>query len=123
MIWIERDITTLTATRQEPVARSDLAMVCATVYSGASTILLRSVDHIRKMIVCGDVIELRRRLVVPGGPGLAVIEADRGSLIRPKNHARRVFRIDPQLVIIISTRRAANDGDRFAAVFAAIQRH
>ena len=44
------------------------------------------------------------------------------SLVGAENHARRILGIDPELVIVIATGRAAHDRDGFAAVLRAIER-
>src|SRR5205807_5242508 len=81
-----------------------------------------AVDDVGKLVVGNHVIELRRWLVVPGAPGLATVEADRGSLVRAENHACRIFRIDPKLVIVVSARRAAYNRNCLATIFGAIER-
>ena len=67
-------------------------------------------------------VKLGGGLVVPGAPRLAAIEADGGSLIRSENHAGGIFRVDPDLVVVVASGRAANDGDGLAAIFGAVER-
>ena len=56
-------------------------MIGAAEHGGASTILLRAVHHIRKLVVGDHMIKLCRGLVVPRAPGLAAVQADRSALI------------------------------------------
>src|SRR5260370_38157609 len=79
-------------------------------------VLLRCVGVVGDLIVDGDVIELRGRLVVPGGPGGSTIDADADALIGGLDHARGVFRIDPQRMIVVAAGRTFQHGEGFAAV-------
>ena len=84
-------------------------MIGAAEHCGASAILLRPINDIRKLIVSSHMVDLCRRLVVPRAPGMAAIEADGRSLIGSENHAGRILRIDPKLVIVVSAGRAAHN--------------
>ena len=66
-------------------------------------------------------IELCRGLVVPTAPRQAAVEADRGSLVRAENHAGGIPGIDPELVIVISARRAAHDRNCLSAVLRSVK--
>ena len=66
-------------------------------------------------------VKLRRRLVIPSAPGLAAVKADGGSLVCSENHACRVFRIDPKLVIIIPARCSAQHRDRLSSVLRSVK--
>src|SRR5580692_697469 len=99
---IGSDVAELESSRRSPVAISDLAVIAAAGDGGRAAILLRAVNVIRKMLIGADVIELPGRLVVPGTPRVAAVDADDGSLIDSENHVLRVRRIDPEDVKIVS---------------------
>src|SRR5579863_5406369 len=87
-----------------------------------ATILLRAENGVGKFVVGDDVIELRGRLVVPGCPGLTIVDTDGSSLICAQDHSRRIFGIDPELVVVVATRCATYDRYRLAPVFGAVKR-
>ena len=118
---IDNHVTAFARARGSPIARRDLTVAGAARDRNRVAILLRAIHRVRKLVVGGHVIELRRRLVVPTAPGLAAVEADRGSLVRPENHARGICGIDPDLVIIVAARRAAHDRNCLPAIFRAVQ--
>src|SRR5207245_1059252 len=76
------------------------ALVAEAGDANAAVVLLRAVDVIRKLAVGDDVVELRRRLVVHGAPGLAAVHADGGAAIVAVDDAFRVSRINPQAVMV-----------------------
>ena len=88
-----------------------------------AAVLLRAVDPVREPVVGGDVVELRGRLVVPGAPGLPAVHADDGALVGAEDHAARIGRIDPQLVVIVAARRALQRQERLSRVGRPVQRH
>ena len=96
-------------------------MISAAGDSSASTILLGTVDDVGDFAVRDDMIELCRRLVVPCAPSLTVVEADCRPLIRSKNHAVGILGIDPNLMIIVSARRPAENRNRFSSVDGSIK--
>ena len=67
-------------------------------------VLLRAVDVIRKRVVDRDVIELRGRLVLQRRPGLAAIDRDARAAIVRVREPMRIFRIDPESVMIAMAR-------------------
>src|SRR5215475_8017729 len=67
-VWIERigdDITIFLGRHRSPIAECDFAFVATASYSNRTAFLLTAVKPIRKRIVRADMIQLRRRLVVP----------------------------------------------------------
>ena len=110
-------IAALTAAGQKPVARVDVSMVAAAGNGDGAAVLLRAVNAVGKIIVGGDVIHLRGRLVIPGGPCFAAIETDGRALIDAEHQVVRILWVDPNLVIIVAARSAAHNLDRLAAVF------
>src|SRR5216684_1404161 len=92
---IGSDVGKLPASGRRPFAHGDLAKVAAAGHRRGAAILLRGEDVVGKSVVRAHVVELSRRLVVPGTPGRAAIHANDSSLIHPKNHMLRSQRIDP----------------------------
>ena len=113
---IGRDVAILFNTDSTPVAESDRAVIAATLHARRAALLLPAVNPVRKLIVSDDVIELRRRLVVPGAPRLATIHADDCALVRRKQHDLRILGIDPKRVVIVAARCAFECRERFATV-------
>ena len=89
-----------------PVAEGDLAAVAAAGDADGTAFLLATIDPIGKLLVGGDMIELRGGLVVPAAPGAAAIHGDGGALVGGVDHDVRRFRIDPHALIIIAAGRA-----------------
>src|SRR5215217_3698972 len=87
-----------------------------------AAVLLRTGDPVREAIVGGDMINLRGWLVVPRTPcGCAIKRNDR-ALIAGEDHASRIVRINPELVIVVPTRRTFDRRPCFAGVDRAIHR-
>ena len=63
-----------------------------------------------------DVIERRRRLVVPAAPRLAAVERDDRALIRRHRDDVGIVRIEPGALVVVAAGRAANRRERAAAV-------
>ena len=121
ILGIGRHISTFASARGKPIAWSDLAVIGSAWHRSASAILLRAVHDVGELVVGDHMIELCRGLVVPRTPSLAAVETDCGALIRPKNHAGRILRIDPNLVVIITTRCAADDRNCLPSVFGSVK--
>src|SRR5262249_50597433 len=102
------------------IAKRDRAVVAATLHTRRAALLLSAVDPVWKLIVSDDVIELCRRLVVPGTPRLAAVHAYNRALIGREQHDVRVFRIDPKRVVIVAAGRTFERCERLAAVSRAI---
>src|SRR5215470_12540778 len=67
-VWIERignDVTIFLRCNRSPIAERDFAVVATAFDSDRPAFLLTTVKPIRKRVVCADVIQLRRWLVVP----------------------------------------------------------
>ena len=91
-----------------PVAESNLSIIAAATDADRAALLLAATETIRKRIVGCDVIELRRRLVVPTAPCPSAIDGDDGSLIASKENDLCVDGIDPDVLIVVAAGRAAN---------------
>ena len=112
----------LEAPHGKPILQKDLAIVAATEHAGRTTVLLCSIDAIGEQVVGRDVVELPRRLVVPGTPGFAGVHSDDRSLIHTENHARRIVGVDPRHVEIVAAGGSSESFERLATVGGAIHR-
>ena len=99
-----------------PFAKSDFAVIAPAGDAGRATLLLAAAKPIWKCVVGINVIELRGRLVVPATPGLAAIHRNDCALIAAQNDDVVVVWIDPDVLIIIATGRAAKRRPRLAAI-------
>ena len=71
---IGRDVAVLLDADRVPIAKRDLPVVAAARDARRAALLLAAAHAIRKRVVGADVVELRRRLVVPAAPRLAAVE-------------------------------------------------
>src|SRR5689334_8003728 len=108
---IRRNITAFTSARGMPVTKCDGAIITAAQDEDAAAILLRAIDVVRKLVVHGNVIKLRRWLVKPTAPGAAAIHTYASALVTAKDHALRVAGINPESVIVVAAGRAFNRGE------------
>src|SRR6267143_2029948 len=81
-----------------------------------ATVLLCAGDPVRKAIVGGDVINLRRRLVVPGTPGRSAVYGYNPALVAADNHPFWIVGIDPELMIIVAAGCTLDRGPCLAGV-------
>src|SRR5215475_11387876 len=105
-----------------PVLGKNLAIVAAARDSRGSAILLRPIDTVWESVIGRDVVELAGRLVIPGAPRPAAIDADDRSLVNAQNHTRRTSWIDPEHVEIVAAGRAYPCFKRLASIGGAIER-
>src|ERR1700752_5456453 len=87
-----------------------------------ATVLLRARDPVRKTIVSSEVIDLRRRLVVPRAPGTGPVPANDCTLVARDDHSFWIVGIDPELMIVVAAGRAFDRRPRFAGVGRTIHR-
>ena len=99
-----------------PVHRRDGAEVAAAARADGARVLLRAVHPVGIRVVDGDVIDLVRRLIVPGAPRRAAVERHDRALIHPQEHALAVRGINPHLLRIVPARRTLEAGEGVAAV-------
>src|SRR5450755_2167343 len=99
-----------------PFAEGDLAVVAATGNADRAALLLPSAEAVGEGVVGADVINLRGGLVVPGTPGLPAIHGDDCALVAGDQDDLGIDRIDPDVLVIVATGRAAKAGPGFAAV-------
>src|SRR5436853_3078473 len=100
----------LAAERVIPVALHDGALIIHAGDRDARVVLLGAVHVIGEAIVDRHVIELRRRLIVLRGPGLAAVEGDRGAAVARLDDPVRIARVDPQSVVVAVPRRQEIEG-------------
>src|SRR6516164_10876252 len=114
--WIDSHAAIFENTRNAPIAERYFTVVAAALRRDATRFLLAAVDPVGEAVVGRDVKKLRGRLVVPAAPGLASIHADDRALVGGKCDGLRVFRADPDALIIVAARRAFPSYERFATV-------
>src|SRR4029079_9314772 len=90
-----------------PVAEGNFAVRSAARDSNRTALLLSAVEPIGKRIVRTVLIKLCVRLVIPGPPGRAAVHCDDRPLVAGEQNDLRVARIDPNVLIIVTTRGAA----------------
>ncbi len=99
-----------------PVEHRDGAELPATAHRDGAGILLTGVHPVRERVVDRDPVDLGGRLVVPGAPGVAAIERDRGALIDAEELPVTVGGVDPELLRIVAAGSALVTVEGFAAV-------
>src|SRR4029077_10618032 len=100
---------------RRPLAHGDLSGRPAAPDARRSAFLLSAADAVRKRVVRAHVVELRRRLVVPGAPRLAAVHRDDRALIAADQNDARIVGVDPEPVVVVAARRAAPSRKRAAA--------
>src|ERR1700720_2883377 len=105
-----------------PLAKRHFTVIATTGNPGRPALLLAAINPIRKLVVRDHVIELCGRLVVPGAPSLAAVDADGGALVAGQQDDPWILGIDPDGVIIVAARRAFDRGERLPSVGRAIRR-
>src|SRR2546429_6544939 len=88
-----------------PVLPADDALVVTARDGDGAVVLLRAVDAIRPVVVHGDVIELRRRLIVLRSPAPAAIDGDGRAAVIAVDQPPGIARVYPQRVMITVRRR------------------
>src|SRR5882757_8104808 len=90
-----------------PVAVCDLSVIAAARDAYRTTLLLARAEAVRERGRGGHVIELRRRLVVPGAPGCPAVDSDERALVADERDVTRVDGTHPQILVVVAARRAA----------------
>ena len=109
IVRIGNDVVALVPADGAPVALGDRAVVGAAGDAHRAAVLLAGVDAVGEAVVGRQVIELRRRLVVPAGPGPAGVDADHHALVAGGRHVIGVGGVDPHEVVVVAARSAAHD--------------
>src|SRR5205823_9550785 len=99
-----------------PFTKRDHPVIAAARYARRTAFLLAAADAVRERVVGVHVIHLRRRLVVPGAPGLSTVHSHDGALIACQRDDVRRVRIDPGTLVVVAAWRAAKRHPRPAAV-------
>src|SRR5438067_12755036 len=99
-----------------PLTKGNLAVVAATRNACRAALLLATAQSIWKRIVGGDVVHLRRGLVVPTAEGLAAVDCDNCSLIARDCDDVRIVRTNPKVLIVVTSGCATKCRPRFATV-------
>src|SRR5712691_2557283 len=97
---MHRDVPAFRGANGIAVTPGDRALIGAGRHADGGIVLLRTIHPIRELVVSGDMVELRGELVVDGRPGVTTVERDAGTAVVPLDHALRVTRIDPQVVVV-----------------------
>src|SRR5262249_25001189 len=116
---IDGYVATLPTGDTFPIGAVNDTVIRARPNSHGRVVLLRAVDAVEKIVVGGDVIELRRRLVVLRGPVLATVHADGRDAVVAVDQAILVGGVDPQSMVIAVRRAQALEG--LAAIDRAVQ--
>ena len=103
-----------------PVALADAGAAAAVADAHRAVVLLAAVDPVRRVVVDGDAVELRRRLVVDRRPGRAAVRRHARAAVVALDHALRILRIDPQVMVVAV--RHADGRERLAAVRRLVER-
>ncbi len=109
-----RDVPALGGAGRIAVGPVDGAETVVAGHRDARVVLLRSVHHVRKLVVGGHVVELRGQLVVDRRPRFAGVERHPRPAVVATDHAVGVGRIDPQRVVVAV--RCVELHERLAAV-------
>ncbi len=103
-----------------PVAEAEDALARPGGDAYAAGVLLGAVEPVGEAVVGGDVVDLGRGLVVPGGPGRGFIDADYRALIGRQDHAVGVVGVDPDLVVVVAAGCAFDGDPGFAGVYGSV---
>src|SRR5215467_11259709 len=101
---IRRDVPVLLDAHRSPIAKGDLAVRAAADDSYRTAFLLGAVDPVGESVVGDHMVKLRGRLVVPGAPGRAAVEADSRPLIAAERDDARIAGVNPDTLVIVSAR-------------------
>src|SRR5467141_3079378 len=113
---IDGDISVFKNTRQAPIAKCNFAVVAAALRRDGAAFLLGAVNPIGKAIIGGDVIELGGWLIVPTAPRRAAVHADDRALIGAERDDLRIFRADPDALVVVAARRTFEPHKCFSTV-------
>ena len=114
IVGTHRDMSGLSTADREVVGSGHAGDRRAARDAHRGVVLLAAVDPVRRAHVRGHVVELRGRLVVHAAPALATVERHHAATVVALDHAVRVIRIDPEIVVVAVRDRHLHE--RLAAV-------
>src|SRR5262249_40388356 len=114
--WIRRGVSIFFYPDWMPLPKGDLTVVSTAGDASRAALLLSTTNPIRKCIIRHHVVHLRRRLVVPGTPGLPAIESYDSALVADKKDDVRIVWINPGILVIISAGRSFERRPGFSAI-------
>ena len=97
---LDGDLAALGQADGVAVLPGDDALDRAAGDADGAVVLLRAVDAVRRLVVGDDRVELGGGLVVYGAPGLAGVVGDARAAVVALDHAARVGRVDPEVVLV-----------------------
>src|SRR5690606_26477175 len=107
---LDRDVAGLAAARHLVVVPGDRAVEADARHAHGRVVLLRAVDVVGRLVVDGDVIELRGRLVHDRRPAQTAVEADDRAAVVALDDAVRVLWVDPDVVVVAVRGRDHREG-------------
>ena len=99
-VWVDRarrDVTTFAAAYGIHFAAARAGLLA--LHANGAVVLLRAAYLIREVLCGGNMIKLRRGKIFRG-PGRAATDRDICAAVIAINHALRIVRIDPKIMIV-----------------------
>src|ERR1700719_1066715 len=93
--WVGDDVTVFLRRDRLPIAEGNLAFISPALNSNRTAFLLSAVKRGPNPVIPAHVIQLRRRLVIPGTPRLAPVHGNDRALVGTEQNDLGVVRIDP----------------------------
>ena len=100
VIGINRDMCAFASRCGLPIVFRDAARFSSVSNSNGRIVLLRRIDAIRKSIVGGHAVKLRRRLISISTPSFTTVVSHLGTSVIAHNHAMGIFWCNPQIVVV-----------------------
>jgi hypothetical protein len=100
----------------KPYSSTPTTVVAPARDAGRAALLLAAVEAVGEGVVGRGVVELGRRLVVPGAPGLAAVDGDDGALVARVEDDVAVRGVDPDVLVVVAARGALEGPEGLAAV-------
>src|SRR6185436_6699343 len=119
IVGIGHDVSALAPGGLLPVVERNSRSGRAAEDAQRRVVLLRAEDAVREVVVRGDPVDLRGRLVVLRRPGAAAVDRDVHAAVVRLDHAQGIAGVDPQ-VVIVAVRRA-DGGEGPAAVLRTVK--
>src|SRR6185369_5033347 len=113
---VGRNVAVFFRCHRMPVSERNLSVVAARENAGRTALLLSTADAIGKRVVGAHVIHLRRALVVPATPGAPTVHGDDRTLVTHQDDRVWITWVDPDVLVVVSARRAAEASPGFSAV-------